>query len=100
MHLNLNYSDCMSKTRKIKTCPSAVFLTVHIFVYDLYVSRWGTHNVYKYGTIYELYPGYHGNRAEGEEESQRGEATGSKRGAARIITCARSRHAGGRLMLK
>ena len=50
------------------------------------MSRWGTYEVIRSGKIYDIHSDYHGNREEGEGMSQRGEATGTKRGAAGIIT--------------
>ena len=50
------------------------------------MSMRGTHDVNKFSRTWDISSGYHGDRAEGEEISQRGEATGTKRGAAGIIT--------------
>ena len=64
------------------------------------MSRWGTYEVIRSGKIYDIRPGYHGNRAKGDKISQRGEATGTKRGAAGIITYASFMHADDRLLFE
>ena len=58
------------------------------------MSMRGTHDVNKFSRTWDISSGYHGDRAEGEEISQRGEATGTKRGAAGIISYARFVHVG------